>query len=140
MAAVSEVIVREFFELNGFFVRQQRKYIAPTRLDDDEIDFLIWNSRYQAEAAPPPFVMATQDLSGISRAVVVVKGWHTETFSPGVLANAPEIFRFVEPPVFQQVRSFFFHSRTVYLQKSGHRPARRAWCRAEDSPGRPAPR
>jgi hypothetical protein len=107
MAAVSEIIVREFFELNGFFVRQQRKYIAAARRDDDEIDFLIWNAHYRADAGPPSFVLATQDLAGIARAVVVVKGWHTETFSPGVLANAPEIFRFVAPPVFQQAaRSF----------------------------------
>jgi hypothetical protein len=39
--------------------------------------------------------------------VVVVKGWHTESFSTAVLANAPEIFRFVEPAVFQRaVRTF----------------------------------
>ena len=107
MAAVSEIIVREFFELNGFFVRQQRKYVATGRRDDDEIDFLIWNSRYNADAAPLPFVLSPTDLAGIARAVVVVKGWHTETFSPGVLANAPEIFRFVEPPVFQQAARAF---------------------------------
>jgi hypothetical protein len=107
MAAVSEIIVREFFELNGFFVRQQRKYVAAGRRDDDEIDFLIWNSRYNADAASMPFVLSPADLPGISRAVVVVKGWHTETFSPGVLANAPEIFRFVEPPVFQQAARGF---------------------------------
>jgi hypothetical protein len=52
-------------------------------------------------------VLSPTDLAGISRAVVVVKGWHTETFSPGVLANAPEIFRFVEPPVFQQAARGF---------------------------------
>ena len=107
MAAVSEIIVREFFELNGFFVRQQRKYIAIARRDDDEIDFLIWNSRYNADAGPLPFVLTSLDLAGISRAVVVVKGWHTETFSPGVLANAPEIFRFVDAPVFHQAARAF---------------------------------
>ena len=107
MAAVSEIIVREFFELNGFFVRQQRKYIAVARRDDDEIDFLIWNSRYNADAGSLPFVLTSLDLAGISRAVVVVKGWHTETFSPGVLANAPEIFRFVDAPVFHQAARAF---------------------------------
>src|SRR5688572_5848848 len=107
MAAVSEVIVREFFELNGFFVRQQRKFVSNSRRDDDEIDFLIWNSHYEPSAEPPPFLLSTQDLPVISRAVVVVKGWHTETFSPGVLANAPEIFRFVDPPVFAQAARAF---------------------------------
>ena len=39
MGAVSETILREFFELHGFFVRQQRKYSAPTRREDEEIDY-----------------------------------------------------------------------------------------------------
>ena len=39
MGAASETIVREFFKLHGFFVRQQRKYIAPTRREDEEIDY-----------------------------------------------------------------------------------------------------
>ncbi len=38
MAAVSETIVREYFELHGFFVRQQRKYIARSRPEDEEIE------------------------------------------------------------------------------------------------------
>ena len=36
--AGSETIVREYFELHDFFVRQNRKHIAPKR-EDDEIDF-----------------------------------------------------------------------------------------------------
>src|SRR5204863_5316343 len=44
----------------------------------------------------------------ISRAIVVVKGWHTETFSTARLTNAaPKIFRFLEPKALQQaVRAF----------------------------------
>jgi len=106
MSAVSEAIVREYFELHGFFVRQQRKFIAPFRREDDEVDFLISNPRCEA-AAPLPFVLGSADLSGVARAVVVVKGWHTETFSPGLLANAPEIFRFLEPAVFSQAARAF---------------------------------
>jgi len=100
MSAVSETMVREFFEQHGFLVRQQRKYIAPTRpREDDEIDFFVLNPQ-PSPAADLPFVLASSDLAGISRAVVVVKGWHTETFSPGLLASAPEIFRFLEPAAF----------------------------------------
>ncbi len=107
MSAVSETIVREYFELHGFFVRQQRKYIASTRREDDEVDFFVLNPRCQASSASLPFVLASADLSGVARAVVVVKGWHTDTFSPGLLANAPEIFRFVEPAAFQQAARAF---------------------------------
>jgi hypothetical protein len=100
MASISENIVREYFESHGFFVRQQRKYIAPARQEDDEIDFLVLHPRHAA-ATELPFILRSEDLTGVATAVVVVKGWHSETFSPGLLANAPEIFRFLEPAVFQ---------------------------------------
>lgn len=43
MSAVSEAIVREFFESAGFFVRQHRKHVSPARREDDEIDFAVSN-------------------------------------------------------------------------------------------------
>ena len=107
MAAVSETIVREYFELHGFFVRQQRKYIAPTRREDEEIDFFVINPRQVASDKPLPFVLSSNEVPVVARAVVVVKGWHTESFSSAVLAHAPEIFRFVEPPVFQRAAKSF---------------------------------
>ena len=109
MSAVSETIVREYFELQEFLVRQHRKYISQTRRDedDDDIDFFVLNPHPQTPAGALPFVLGSADLPFIERAIVVVKGWHTETFSSAVLAHAPEIFRFVEPRVFQQaVRAF----------------------------------
>jgi hypothetical protein len=112
MSAVSETIVREYFELHGFFVRHQRKYVAPPRREDDEIDFVVLNPR--TETLPNvPFELRSADLKGVARAVVVVKGWHTETFSPGVLANAPEIFRFLEPAVLQQATKVFGSQESV---------------------------
>ncbi len=107
MAAVSETIVREYFELHEFLVRQHRKYIAQTKREDDDIDFFVLNPKPQALAGERPFVLASPDLAFIRRAVVVVKGYHTETFSPARLANAPEILRFVEPKVFQRAVKAF---------------------------------
>ncbi len=108
MAAVSETIVREYFELNEFLVRQHRKYIGQTRAEEeDDIDFFVFNPHPQQKDADLPFVLGTPDLAFIHRAIVVVKGWHTGTFSSARLAASPEIFRFVEPRVFQQaVRAF----------------------------------
>lgn len=108
MSAISETIVREYFELHEFLVRQHRKYVAPTRRqDDDDIDFFVLNPHPQTRAAEAPFVLTSEDLPYIDRAIVVVKGWHTETFSSARLAHAPEIFRFVEPKVFQQAMRAF---------------------------------
>ena len=107
MSAVSETIVREYFELHEFLVRQHRKYIVQTKREEDDIDFFMLNPKPQKRDGEQPFVLASPDLAFIERAIVVVKGWHTETFSPAVLANAPEIFRFVEPKVFEQAAGAF---------------------------------
>ena len=107
MSSVSETIVREYFELHNFFVRQQRKYVRPSRSEEEEIDFFVINPHYQPNESSLPFDLASADLRGIARAVVVVKGWHTETFSSGVLTKAPEIFRFVEPMAFKQAARAF---------------------------------
>ena len=106
MPAVSEAIVREFFEQHGLLVRQPRKYLARSRDDEDEVDFVVWNPRGEARPAMP-FVLTPADLTGVVRAAVVVRGWHTETFTTGILTNSPEIFRSLEPAVFKQIESGF---------------------------------
>lgn len=107
MSAVSETIVREFFELHGFLVRQHRKYIAQTRREEDDIDFFVLNPRPEKPEQELPFVLRATDLAQVRRAIVVVKGWHTETFSSARLASTPEIFRFVGTRVFQQAARVF---------------------------------
>lgn len=112
MSSVSETIVREYFELHEFLVRQHRKFIAQTKREDDDIDFFVLNPQAQTREHEQPFVLVSADLPFIERAIVVVKGWHTETFSSARLASTPEIFRFVEPKVFQQAARAFGKDRT----------------------------
>lgn len=107
MSSVSETIVREYFELHGFLVRQQRKYIARTQSEDSEIDFLVFNPQPEVSEQALPVVFGSENLRRVARAIVVVKGWHTETFSSALLAHQPEIFRFVDPKVFQRAARAF---------------------------------
>src|SRR5258708_9124763 len=103
MSAVSESIVREYFELNEFLVRQHRKHISTGRRQQDEdIDFFVLRPQPQKAAGGLPFVLGSADLVYVERAILVVSGWHTETFSPAVLAKAPGMFRFVGPKVLQE--------------------------------------
>jgi hypothetical protein len=106
VSAVAEAIVREYFELHGFFVRQGRKYLAPAKGEDDQVDFSICNPRCNQTTAEN-FILSSADLKNVCKAIVVVKAWHTETFSPTVLTHAPEIFRFVDPAVFKQAAKAF---------------------------------
>jgi len=108
MSAISESIVREYFELHAFLVRQHRKFVGQTRHEEeDDIDFFVLNPHAQKIQGERPFVLESPDLQFVERAIVVVKGWHTETFSAPKLTNSPEIFRFVEPRVFQQAARVF---------------------------------
>jgi hypothetical protein len=107
MAAVSETIVREYFELHGFLTRQERKYVVRGKQEKDGIDFFVWNPQPRQRPLPIPFVLSSEDLTAVTRAIVVVRGWHTESFGPGLLENSPEMFRFVEPAVFEQAARAF---------------------------------
>jgi hypothetical protein len=107
MAAISEMIVREYFELHGFLVCQQRKFAGAGRQAEDDLDFLISNPLPAETGVPLGGELTSEDLPRLSRAVVVVKGWHTETFGPSLFARAPEIFRFVEAKALKRAVQFF---------------------------------
>lgn len=106
MSAVSEAIVREYFETHGFLVRQQRKFLALSRDADEQIDFFVFNPRSGGQEHLP-FVLGPPEMETIHRAVVVVRGWHTEKFSAAVLANSPEMFRFLEPDSMRRIEAGF---------------------------------
>jgi hypothetical protein len=107
MSAINEAIVREYFELHGFLVRQERKHEARGKPEADAVDFFVWNPQPAAPEKPAPFILEGTDLAFVNRALVVVRGWHTESFGPAVLESSPEMFRFVEPAVFQQAARAF---------------------------------
>ena len=105
MSAVDESIVREFFESHGFLVCQRRKYIVQARqkTGDEEVDLIVLNPRATSES-PAEFEITSETLGRVSRAIVAIKGWHTEVFAPGVLAHQPKIFRFVEKRAVEEVQ------------------------------------
>jgi hypothetical protein len=109
MSAIDEDIVREYFEQNGFLVRQVRKYQVQARrkTGDEEIDLIVYNPAWQRGARRPDFFLFSNELPFIHRAVVSVKPWHTDVFSPGMLKSSPEIFRFLEENVLRQATRFF---------------------------------
>lgn len=105
MSAVDENIVREYFEAHGFLVCQRRKYIVQARQKTgvEEIDLVVLNPRATGESLND-FEITSESLSHVARAIVAVKGWHTEVFAPGVLAHQPKIFRFVEKRAIEEAQ------------------------------------
>jgi len=101
MSAIDEGIVREYFEQNGFLVRQLRKYqvTARKKTDDEEIDLLVYNPLWQRGERKPEFFLFVNELQYLHRAVIAIKPWHTDVFTPATLKSSPEIFRFLESTV-----------------------------------------
>ena len=109
MSVIDEGIVREYFEQNGFLVRQVRKYQVQARrkTGDEEVDLIVYNPTYARNSRRPDFFLFASELAYIQRAIVVVKGWHSDTFTPGILKSSPEIFRFLEEKVMKGMTRFF---------------------------------
>lgn len=110
MAGFDEQIVREYFELHGFLVRQLRKYQVQSRkkLAEEEIDLLVYNPSFVQQERKPNFLLFATELPYVHRAVVVVKAWHTtQRFTPTMLKNSAEFFKFLEKNVIKTVENLF---------------------------------
>jgi hypothetical protein len=107
MAAVNEQIVREYFETLGFFVIQPNKHQVAARhkLDAEEIDLLIARpGQAGVFNTPSQIVWSAPELEKVQRAIVSIRGWHTDRFSPATLKKNPDIFRFAGQTVMKEAR------------------------------------
>ena len=95
MSAVDEGIVREYFEQNGFFVRQARKYQVQSRrkVADEEIDLVVLNPSWERGSRKPEFFLFSSELPYVQKGIVAVKGWHSGVFTPTMLKSSPDIFQ-----------------------------------------------
>lgn len=109
MAGFDENIVREYFELNGFFVRQLRKYLVQSRKKraDEEIDLVVYNPNAPVDGVPAGFQLFSADMMKIRRAIVVVKAWHTSRFTPAMLKSSSRVFDFLKKDVLNKAETYF---------------------------------
>jgi hypothetical protein len=98
VTAVNEQLVRHWFEWHGYLVSQPRQYVVPGRQKtaDEEIDLIICNPCVKDHRVPERMEWTSADLKTVARAVVGVRGWHTERFYASTFEQAPDILRFVE--------------------------------------------
>jgi len=104
MTHLNEEIARVFFEISGFLVRSNLPYRIGKGSPDSDIDLLIQNT---APTGDPPreMILSAAKLQGIHRAIVEVKGYHTERFSPSILDE--RMFRFTTADATRAAEVFF---------------------------------
>jgi hypothetical protein len=100
MSAVNEWVAREYFEALGYLVTQPRKFTVPGRqkTSEEEVDLLVYNPTVAEHVVPEDMIWGTEHLRGIARAVVGIRGWHTDRFSATTFEQTPDILRFAEGP------------------------------------------
>ena len=109
MTDVNEEIARQYFEENGFLVRTNLRYYinknggGPGGLSD--IDLVVANMK-PVDLGDLPFVLSTDDLKGISKASIEVKGWHTERITPKT-NNFNRLSHFIRKEATEAVTNFF---------------------------------
>ena len=108
MASMNEQIVREYFESLGFFVIQPNKYqvAARKKTAEEEIDMLVCRPEGKAGDLPEHGLWGSTELRTVNKALVSVRGWHTDRFSPAVLDKSPELFRFADDDVLKKAGVF----------------------------------
>ncbi len=97
MSSVNEHLVREFFELLGYFVIQPSKHIGKIVSPEDEIDFIVYNPHIQENEIPQEMVWDTYALKTVRQAVIKIVGTHTTRFYPANLEHLKELTRFAKP-------------------------------------------
>jgi hypothetical protein len=109
MSDVNLELVKEFFELNGFMILTNRKHQLRKVGADWEysIELLTANLDVAEQKKKPGFLLEPPDLKGIQRAIVDVKGWHTEVFYPSTIESARSFFAFVSPESLQYATKVF---------------------------------
>jgi hypothetical protein len=109
MADTNTRIVREFFEAHGFAVTTNRKFQLQ-RADPPgrySIDIVVKNMRYSEPETSLPMRLQADHMRFIPNAIVDVKGWHSDRFSPSLVSATRELFYFVSPEALEFARGMF---------------------------------
>jgi hypothetical protein len=109
MASFDEDIVREYFELNGFFARQLSKYAVRSRKKpvEDAVELLVYNPSAPSAAPEPNFQLFSSDMASIRQAIVVVHGWQQTRVTPAILKSPARLLDFLKKEVLGQIDTLF---------------------------------
>ena len=109
MASFDEDIVREYFELNGFFARQLRKHSVRSRKKpvEETVELLVYNPAAPSDAPEPNFQLFSSDMAAIRQAMVVVHGWQQTRVTPAILKSSARLLDFLKKEVLSQTDTLF---------------------------------
>ena len=109
MPSFDEDVVREYFELNRFFVRQLQKHLVRSRKKtvEDGVKMLVLNPAVKSESPTNHFQLFTGDIAIVRQALVVVHSWQHTRVTPAILKSHSRMTDFLKKEVLKQLDTSF---------------------------------
>jgi len=109
MSSFDEDVVREYFELNHFFVRQIEKYRVQSRRKniDETAKMLVLNPDVVDESRTMNFQLFSADMSAVRQALVVVHSWQQTRVTPAILKSNVRLSDFLKKELLKQLNVGF---------------------------------
>lgn len=109
MLRINEEIIRAYFEMNNFLVKINRGgHISEGKeQESEEISFIVVNLDPSFSSPPRQFVLKTENLLGVTRALIAVRAWHSKRFFPSVLLTSLPSLKFLCVNALQHARTIF---------------------------------
>lgn len=105
MSNFDEDIVREYFELNGFFIRQLNKRLLRSRKRsmEEAISMLVLNPDTMEEPRQLNFQLFSVDMAAIQQALVIVHSWRHTRVTPAILKSNARLADFLKKELLKRI-------------------------------------
>ena len=105
MSSFDEDVVREYFELNRFYVRQLQKHRVRSgkKTVGDAICMQVLNPSVTKESAKMNFQLFSVDMATFRQALVVVHSWQHTRVTPAILKSNSRLSDFLKKEVLNQL-------------------------------------
>ena len=108
MSSFDEDVVREYFELNHFFVRQLQKHLVHSRRKTVEsaVSMLVLNPSVSEEFSQMNFQLFSVDMTTFRQALVVVHRWQHTRITPAILKSNARLADFLKKELLKRLNVF----------------------------------
>ncbi|MBW7866258.1 MAG: hypothetical protein GX580_08015 [Candidatus Hydrogenedens sp.] len=98
MSDLNMQLVREFFELNRFYVLPHWRHDELSKSPENTSLLFVEQPRPDP-AVTPGFLLQPGEVASLRRAVVEVRAWHADRFYPSVIESSPILGRVASPEI-----------------------------------------
>lgn len=96
MGNINEVLVREFFEMLGFVVKANLKFVPKGKTLKRGVDFFVVNLSHSETKEIETLVLDVGNVKLIHKAVIRIEPWHTDKFYPSVVEKDDGLLDFLD--------------------------------------------